>query len=91
MWLCSIFLQILNIYHICLNQIYHDALVAHQGFHFYYNLILPDHKYIKTMEYGMPPTGGWGIGIDRLAMLLTNSNNIDDVLCFGKLTDVIKQ
>ncbi|ODV59083.1 lysine--tRNA ligase MSK1 [Ascoidea rubescens DSM 1968] len=53
--------------------------------------LVPDYKYVKTMEYGMPPTGGWGIGIDRLTMLLTNSNNIDDVLSFGKLTDVIKQ
>lgn len=41
-----------------------------------------DYDYITAMEYGMPPISGWGMGIDRMVQLLTNSENIKDVIMF---------
>ncbi|XP_074142132.1 lysine--tRNA ligase-like isoform X2 [Sminthopsis crassicaudata] len=44
--------------------------------------MIMDDSFCTALEYGLPPTAGWGMGIDRLTMLLTDSNNIKEVLLF---------
>ncbi len=48
-----------------------------------------DESYLEALEWGMPPTGGWGCGLDRLVMLFANKRRIADVLPFGTLRNVV--
>lgn len=41
-----------------------------------------DEEFVKALEYGLPPTAGWGLGVDRMTMFLTGSDNIKEVLLF---------
>jgi len=47
-----------------------------------------DEEFVHALEYGLPPTGGWGMGIDRLTMFLTNNDNIKEVLLFPAMKPI---
>ncbi|MDE6295490.1 MAG: lysine--tRNA ligase, partial [Muribaculaceae bacterium] len=49
-----------------------------------------DKDFIRALEYGMPPTSGMGIGMDRLAMLLTGQQTIQEVLLFPQMRPEVK-
>ncbi|KAI0443217.1 hypothetical protein F4803DRAFT_516023 [Xylaria telfairii] len=48
-----------------------------------------DESYVQALEHGLPPTGGWGCGIDRLVMFLSGASRISDTLAFGSLKNVV--
>ena len=50
-----------------------------------------DHDFVRSLEYGMPPTSGMGIGIDRLCMFLTNNSSIQEVLFFPQMRPEVKE
>ena len=50
---------------------------------------LDEENYLEALEWALPPTGGWGAGVDRLVMLFSGQNRIANVLPFGTLRNVV--
>jgi len=53
--------------------------------------MVTDDSFVTALEHGLPPTGGWGLGIDRLTMFLSNKNNIKEVLLFPAMKPTDEQ
>ena len=53
--------------------------------------MIMDDSFITALEHGLPPTGGWGLGVDRLTMFLSNKNNIKEVLLFPAMKPTDEQ
>ena len=67
----------------------HQLKLAEKGDHEATQFI--DYDFLRALEYGMPPTSGMGIGMDRLVMFLTNKQSIQEVLFFPQMRPEIKQ
>ncbi|KAI9767726.1 MAG: hypothetical protein M1835_006999 [Candelina submexicana] len=66
-----------------------EKFVRQQQFRDSDNEAIIDEGYLEALEWGLPPTGGWGCGVDRLCMLFSGAPRIADVLNFGTLTNVV--
>jgi lysyl-tRNA synthetase class 2 len=53
--------------------------------------MIMDESFVTALEHGLPPTGGWGLGVDRLTMFLSNKNNIKEVLLFPAMKPTEEQ
>lgn len=53
--------------------------------------MIMDDSFVTALEHGLPPTGGFGLGVDRLTMFLTNKNNIKEVLLFPAMKPTDEQ
>ena len=85
---------LLKHYRSCIRSIPHYYLVSASClFALILSLLIQvhDEDFCVALEYGLPPTGGWGVGVDRLAMFLSNKWNIKEVLLFPAMKPTQEQ